>query len=256
MLSFTRARATFLDTKVILADNQAVFRTGFVRFLAVEGDFRIVGQCDDLARLYKANQSARGTVVVFASSLEADVKQLTADAGSGNNRLIAVLERGESPHPLLSLGIPGILYRDVGRKDLLDCVRKVGRGERFTQSLPVKSAAGFESDMAGERVRDRLSKKELQIVGLVIRGYKNKDIAKELNNTEQVIKNYLRSIFDKTGVSDRLELALFTIHHKLLLDAVETVAPNQPLSMAAQPVGHPEIIVKLNEHVKAQAGLR
>lgn len=241
-----------MDTKVILADNQAVFRTGFARFLAVEGDFRIVGQCDDLARLYKAAQGARNSVIIFASTLEPDMNRLAADATAGSNRLLAILERGESPHPMLSVGVPGILYRDVNREDLLECVRKVGRGERFSQPLPVKSAAGFETDMAGERVRKRLSKKELQIVALLIRGYKNKDIAKELNNTEQVIKNYLRSIFDKTGVSDRLELALFTIHHKLLLDAVETVAPVDTLAEPEKPMNSADLLV----HVKPNAAMQ
>jgi DNA-binding NarL/FixJ family response regulator len=104
----------------------------------------------------------------------------------------------------------------------------VGRGETYVQQPSKVNSATLESDLVGERARSRLSKKELQIVGLIVQGYKNKDIAQELNNSEQVIKNYLRSIFDKTGVSDRLELALFTIHHRILLDSVT----NQPLVAA------------------------
>jgi DNA-binding NarL/FixJ family response regulator len=76
-----------------------------------------------------------------------------------------------------------------------------------------------ENDMVGTRVRDRLTPKELRIVALIVQGYKNKDIATELGTTEQVIKNYLRNIYDKIGVSDRLELALFTIHHRILAEA-------------------------------------
>ena len=52
-----------------------------------------------------------------------------------------------------------------------------------------------------------------------MQGCKNKEIASQLGTKEQVIKNYLRSIFDKTGVSDRLELALFTLHHRVLAEA-------------------------------------
>ena len=59
----------------------------------------------------------------------------------------------------------------------------------------------------------------MQIVALIVQGCKNKDIASQLNTKEQVIKNYLRGIYDKTGVSDRLELALFTLHHRILADA-------------------------------------
>jgi len=74
-------------------------------------------------------------------------------------------------------------------------------------------------DAVGARVKDRLTPKEMQIVALIVQGCKNKDIANQLGTKEQVIKNYLRSIYDKTGVSDRLELALFTIHHRMLAEA-------------------------------------
>ena len=77
----------------------------------------------------------------------------------------------------------------------------------------------FLSDSVGIRVRDRLTPKEMQIVALIVQGCKNKDIAEQLGTKEQVIKNYLRSIYDKSGVSDRLELALFTIHHRALAEA-------------------------------------
>ena len=75
--------------------------------------------------------------------------------------------------------------------------------------------------MVGTRVRDRLLPKEIRIVALIMQGCKNREIAIRLKTTEQVIKNYLRSVFDKTGVSDRLELALFTIHHRVLAQAAE-----------------------------------
>ena len=73
--------------------------------------------------------------------------------------------------------------------------------------------------MAGKRVLNRLTPKEMRIVALIVQGRKNRVIAIRLKTTEQVIKNYLRSIYDKTGVSDRLELALFTIHHRVMAQA-------------------------------------
>jgi DNA-binding CsgD family transcriptional regulator len=63
----------------------------------------------------------------------------------------------------------------------------------------------------------------MRIVALIVQGCKNREIAMRLKTTEQVIKNYLRSIYDKTGVSDRLELALFTIHHRVLAQAAAEV---------------------------------
>jgi len=81
-----------------------------------------------------------------------------------------------------------------------------------------------------------LTAKELRIVALIVQGYKNKEIASQLGTTEQVIKNYLRNVYDKIGVSDRLELALFTIHHRILNEAAAAttsgVAPQPPAGVA------------------------
>ena len=66
--------------------------------------------------------------------------------------------------------------------------------------------------------------KRWSIVALIVQGYKNKEIATQLGTTEQVIKNYLRNVYDKIGVSDRLELALFTIHHRILNEAAAATA--------------------------------
>ena len=66
-------------------------------------------------------------------------------------------------------------------------------------------------------------KKNLRIIAAVVRGFKNRDIAAQMETTEQVVKNTLRAIFDKIGVSDRLELALFVLHHRMLAHATASV---------------------------------
>ena len=75
----------------------------------------------------------------------------------------------------------------------------------------------------------------MAIITCITQGKRNKEIAFQLNTTEQVIKNYLRSIYDKTGVSDRLELALFTIHHRVLAAAAAEVGSKLEAEEAAAP---------------------
>jgi DNA-binding NarL/FixJ family response regulator len=79
----------------------------------------------------------------------------------------------------------------------------------------------------------------LRIVCLLLEGMKNREIAHVLRTTEQVVKNYLRSVFDKVGVSDRVELALYTFHHPAFqmaaadISAGISIAPASPLAMDA-----------------------
>jgi DNA-binding NarL/FixJ family response regulator len=101
-------------------------------------------------------------------------------------------------------------------------VRRVAAGETWMPPQ-VMVPDSPQEDMVGTRVRDRLTPKEMRIVALIVQGCKNREIAMRLKTTEQVIKNYLRSIYDKTGVGDRLELALFTIHHRVLAAAAAEV---------------------------------
>jgi DNA-binding NarL/FixJ family response regulator len=207
--------------RIILADNQAIFRAGAARVLALEDDIRIAAQCDDTAKLNAAIEGLRGSIVMVASSLRPDLKELFAHTQAFGSRLILVTENAERTPEETVLRLDGLIFRNIGGTDLVDCVRHVARGQRFVQrsNLTTMQAA----DSVGARVRDRLTPKEMQIVALIVQGCKNKDIALQLETKEQVIKNYLRAIYDKTGVSDRLELALFTIHHRALAEAAARV---------------------------------
>jgi DNA-binding NarL/FixJ family response regulator len=213
--------------KIIIADTQSVFRAGVATILATEDDCRIVGQCSDSITLMKAVTIFKHAVVVFAASVEPEIGLLMQTARVRGSSVIAILENNQSSQPYLREKVQGVIYRNIHSADLLQCVRGVGRGETYLQHSSADCRNGYETDMVAERVRERLTPKELKIIGLLLRGYKNKDIATELRNSEQVIKNYLRSIFDKTGVSDRLELALFTMHHELLADAAKRVTEDK-----------------------------
>lgn len=204
--------------KIILADNQAIFRAGAAKVLAVEDDFRIVAQADSKDKLEMALSNFRAGVVIFAESLKVDVSSLAEVARKNKTRMIAVADSADEAKNLIGKGVPGVIFRNVSGQALVDCVRKVAKGESWVQDSVVEAEVQ-ESDAVGARVRDRLTAKELKIVALIVQGYKNKEIATKLGTTEQVIKNYLRNVYDKIGVSDRLELALFTIHHRILLEA-------------------------------------
>jgi DNA-binding NarL/FixJ family response regulator len=203
--------------QLILADNQAIFRAGAARVLALEDDFRIVAQCEDTDKLFAAIDAFRGALVVAGSSLRPDLPVLLPRIKALGSRVILVAENTEHISDQAAALLDGIVCRNVAGAELVECVRRVARGQRFVQRANVTTMQA--ADSVGTRVRDRLTPKEMQIVALIVQGCKNKEIALQLGTKEQVIKNYLRAIYDKTGVSDRLELALFTIHHRVLAEA-------------------------------------
>jgi len=214
--------------KVILADNQAIFRAGAAKVLAVEDDVRIVAQAQTSEQMRMALERFRASVLILSPALVPELDAVLSAARQQKTRLILVAENGEDPAKYLKNGVGGVVFRSVTGSALVDCVRKVAKGETWVQD--VRSLADTsESDQVGARVRDRLTPRELSIVALIVQGYKNKEIAARLGTTEQVIKNYLRNVYDKVGVSDRLELALFTIHHRILAEAAAAIsAPENP----------------------------
>jgi DNA-binding NarL/FixJ family response regulator len=220
--------------KIILADSQAIFRAGTAKVLAMDEDLRIIAQCTDLERMQHAITTFPGSIVLFASSLRPDLTRLRILLESTGSRGIVIAENNEATASYLQQGFRGVVYRSVTGPTLVECVRRVAAGETWLppQLMQVDSP---EDDMVGTRVRDRLTPKEMRIVALIVQGCKNREIAIRLKTTEQVIKNYLRSIYDKTGVSDRLELALFTIHHRVLAQAAAEVGSKLEAEEQAMP---------------------
>ena len=209
--------------KIILADNQAIFRAGAAKVLAVEDDIRIIAQAQTGEQMMMSLEKFRANVLLFSAALHPDLRAIVQDAGRNKTRLVVVAENGDDVAAYLNAGIHGVVYRNVTGTALVECIRKVAKGETWIQDMQVAHQMA-EADFVGARVRDRLTPKELRIVALIVQGYKNKEIAKQLGTTEQVIKNYLRNVYDKIGVSDRLELALFTIHHRILAEAAAATA--------------------------------
>jgi DNA-binding NarL/FixJ family response regulator len=209
-------------SKIILADSQAIFRAGTAKVLARDEDLRIIAQCTDVERMLHAIMTFPGSVVLFAASLRPDLTQLRSLLESTGSRGIVIAENNETSGAYLQQGFKGVIFRNVTGPSMVECVRRVAAGETWLPQQLVQSDAP-EEDLVGTRVRDRFTPKEMRIVALIVQGCKNREIALRLKTTEQVIKNYLRSIYDKTGVSDRLELALFTLHHRVLAQAAAEV---------------------------------
>lgn len=225
--------------KVILADNQAIFRAGASKVLAVEDDIRVVVQAENAEKMTASLEKFQAALLIFAAAIQPDVAAAVRAASRFKTRVVVIAEPSDSPQTYLDAGVNGVIFRNVSGPALVQCARAAAKGERFVQ--PKEETAGApnaedEYDAVGARVRDRLTAKELKIVSLIVQGYKNKEIATRLGTTEQVIKNYLRNVYDKIGVSDRLELALFTIHHKILAEAAAaaTATAGPPASQAIQ----------------------
>jgi DNA-binding NarL/FixJ family response regulator len=208
-----------VPVQVILADNQVIFRTGIARVLSAQDDVHIVAQCGDLERLKEAIARLKHSIVIFPTSITSDLGALLDHIVLSRGRAVAIVEHGVTLDEAVTQRMAGVVLRSVAGPQLVECVRRVAAGERSVQRATVMTMP--TPDRVGMKVLERLTPKELQIVALISEGCKNKEIAAQLGTKEQVVKNYLRSIYDKTGVSDRLELALFTVHHRALAEAAD-----------------------------------
>lgn len=195
--------------RMILADEQPIFRAGTARVLALEEDMRIISQVEHQGRLISAIKSFPASIAIFSTGPDLDIPAVIAALKANGSRGILISEKDQEIPEAIAEQLGGIVGRSITGPALIDCVRRVARGQKCPTEISERILP--PPDTVGAKVRDRLTPKEMQIVALIVQGCKNKDIAQQLGTKEQVIKNYLRSIYDKTGVNDRLELALFTL---------------------------------------------
>jgi DNA-binding NarL/FixJ family response regulator len=207
---------------IIVADDHSVFRSGLAKILNTEKDLRVVAQCSDSQCLYQALKELPKSLLIVSATLLPDLGMLAELHKKTMSGVMVILENNQPSLPFQSSIAGGIIYRNTTVDGMITCVRSVmesRRPERADRVAPEVS----EDDVVGARVRARLTMNEMRVLGLLVEGNRNKEIAIRLGMNEQAVKNYLRSIYNKTGVSDRLELALFTLHHRTLADAAAAV---------------------------------
>ena len=225
--------------RVIVADTQAIFRVGLRKIFALEDDIRVVGQAESLDQTIAAIQKFSADILIFEAALSPNPADAVSDLLRQNTscRLVVVLQEPdqEMTLDLFRRGAHSIVSREIEPEILVECLRKVAQGESWLEShavawvLEAYRTQGVRP--AGSRPKVSLTPKESLIVSCVTQGMKNKEIALRVGTTEQVVKNYLRKVYDKLGVADRLELGLYCLSHRVL-EGVGQAKPAQPASPA------------------------
>src|SRR6202521_5388610 len=223
--------------RVILADTQAIFRAGLRKIFALEDDIRVVGQAETLSQTQSAVTKFSADILIFESALANNpVEAVTELLRQAPQLKIVVVTPASDEQLTLDLfrrGAHGILSREVEPEILVDCLRKVAAGEPWLESQAIHwmmdAFRGHNLRPSGARSKVQLTPKETLIVSCVTQGMKNKEIAVRVGTTEQVVKNYLRKVYDKLGVADRLELALYCLNSRILDSSVKPPAlPERP----------------------------
>lgn len=210
--------------RVIVADTQAIFRAGLRKIFALEDDIRVVGQAETLSQAQAAVKKFSSDVMIFEAALAPNPVDAVAELLRQNPEVrFLVVTPGSDEELTLELfrrGVHGIVPREVEPELLVECLRRVAAGETWLDPQAIRWVLNAYRNQnnrpAGARPKVQLTPKESLIVSCVTQGMKNKEIALRVGTTEQVVKNYLRKVYDKLGVADRLELALYCLNHHVV----------------------------------------
>ena len=218
--------------RVLIADDQNLFRDGVAKLLSAQKDMDVVASADTIGAAIEQLRALRPDVALvgWAASSPQSQKFFSAVQDAKAPTRVIMLASGDAKEDFVEAvrqGCCGILPKQTSTELLIKSIRKVHAGEfwldRMTTAdvirrLAKKGGGGGTNTGARLGIREQsaaLSQREREIVILVAQGFKNKEMAERMFISEQTVKNHLHNIFDKLGVSDRLELALYAIHHNL-----------------------------------------
>jgi DNA-binding NarL/FixJ family response regulator len=211
--------------RVLVADDHTIFREGLCRLLEAEEDISVIGEARSGRECVELTTKLKPDVVLLDLKMpdQDGLSVLTELGGPESNVRTIVLTASEDEQDYVETvkrGARGIVLKQAATERLLEGIRKVHRGEIWidqrvaAEVMKAMTRPGPPLGVAGEKAL--LTPREAEIVALVTQGFRNKEIAEKLSISEQTVKNHLQNIYDKLGVSDRLELALYALHHKLV----------------------------------------
>ncbi|MGA7521065.1 MAG: response regulator transcription factor [Acidobacteriaceae bacterium] len=214
--------------RILIADDHPLFRDGLRRLLQSEPGFEVVGEAADGDELLGLIRKAKPDILLLDLSMpRRDGMAVLRELGAAKIPvrtllLTAAIDKAQIVQAL-RLGAFGVILKESTTQRLFDSIRCVMAGQYWVGRESVtdlvkalRSAGGPADDGTGLRARDfGLTPREMEIVTLVVAGYSNPDIAQRCSISEQTVKHHVSNIFDKLGVSNRLELALFAVNHRL-----------------------------------------
>jgi two-component system, NarL family, nitrate/nitrite response regulator NarL len=223
------ARTTKRKIRILIADREGVFRLGLQKLFGLEDDLRVVAQAENSSQILALTKTFKPNLLFIQQEI------LAEGAGKLNSALKTAAPQSKvvvMTSPLtendalryVQTGASGVILRSVEPHFFVKCARKVMEDEIW---LPKHHVAQMAKVMEGNAERpqrpvDTLTQREKTIISYLMQGWRNRDIANHLSITEQTVKNHLRSVYDKVGVSDRLELVLYAIHQHLDLEPAQT----------------------------------
>lgn len=212
--------------RVLIADDHPVFRQGLLAIFRNEPEFKVVGEASDGRQALELTRKLNPEILLLDLVMPqlTGLETLRELAGTAVRTILltAAIEK-EQITQALQLGARGILLKDAPTDVLLTGIRTVMNGQfwvgqdKVTDLVEIlRSYMPAVEEPKQPKKTFGLTARELDVVAAIVSGFTNREIAGKFSISEQTVKHHLRNIFDKVGVSNRLELALFAINHQLV----------------------------------------
>lgn len=221
----SQPRTSVYPIRVLIADDHSLFRDGLRKLIESEAGFEVVGQASDGEMLLEmARQQQPDLILLDLAMPRRDgmevLRELAAAEVPARTLVLTASINKSQIVQALKLGAYGVILKECTTQRLFDSIRCVMAGQywvgRESVSDLVRALRSVASSEPGSRSRDfGLTPRELEIITLVVAGYSNPEIAQRCTISEQTVKHHMSNVFDKLGVSNRLELALFAVNHQL-----------------------------------------
>jgi DNA-binding NarL/FixJ family response regulator len=213
-------------TRILIADDHPIFRDGLKRLLESEREFKVVGEACDGVDAVKLVRELKPEILLLdlamprRAGLEA-LREMGSEPLSARVILLTAAAEEDQIVEALQLGARGVVLKDSATQILLKSIRAVMNGEYWVGRESVSNLVQYLRSLVDSSSHDARKKKygltprELEVISAVVAGYANKEIAQHFKISEDTVKHHLSNIFDKVGVSTRLELALFAVNQAL-----------------------------------------
>ena len=211
--------------RVLVVDDQQLFRRGLTMLLAVEPGLEVVGEAGDGVEGTVLAETAAPDVILLdvrmpkRSGIEACLA-IKQSVPSAKIIMLTVSDEEADLYESVKNGASGYLLKDSSIEEVAQAVRVVNEGQSLiSPSMAVKLIDEFKEMARTDReqvMTPRLTDRELEVLRLVAKGMNNRDAARELFISENTVKNHVRNILEKLQLHSRMEAVMYAVREKLL----------------------------------------